>query len=135
MVPFWGRCTTHFSRDFGGDWDVHWREDSGDPCNFPRISSLFSFWWGRPFVFHQPGKQDRYIYIYINIYIYIYIHIYIYIYIYLLGSDFSSPGEEEVSIFQAPRSTLAGAVFGGPRKSFSAMAEGARKARGSWEVL
>ena len=20
MVPFWGRCTTHFS----GDWDVHW---------------------------------------------------------------------------------------------------------------
>ena len=24
MVPFWGRCTTHFS----GDWDVHW----GFPC-------------------------------------------------------------------------------------------------------
>ena len=24
MVPFWGRCTTHFSRDFSGDWDVHW---------------------------------------------------------------------------------------------------------------
>ena len=23
MVPFWGRCTTHFSRDFSGDWDVH----------------------------------------------------------------------------------------------------------------
>ena len=24
MVPFWGRCTTHFSRDFSGDWDVRW---------------------------------------------------------------------------------------------------------------
>ena len=24
MVPFWGRCTTHFSRDFSGDWDVYW---------------------------------------------------------------------------------------------------------------
>ena len=24
LVPFWGRCTTHFSRDFSGDWDVHW---------------------------------------------------------------------------------------------------------------
>ena len=23
MVPFWGRCTTHFGTYFGGDWDVH----------------------------------------------------------------------------------------------------------------
>ena len=25
-IPSWGRCrcTTHFSRDFSGDWDVHW---------------------------------------------------------------------------------------------------------------
>ena len=27
MVPFWGRYTTHFSRDFSGDWDVHWGYD------------------------------------------------------------------------------------------------------------
>ena len=25
MVPFWGRCTTHFRTYFSGDWDVHWR--------------------------------------------------------------------------------------------------------------
>ena len=24
MVPFWGRCTTHFRSYFSGDWDVHW---------------------------------------------------------------------------------------------------------------
>ena len=24
MVPFWGRCTTHFRTYFSGDWDVHW---------------------------------------------------------------------------------------------------------------
>ena len=24
MVPFWGRCTTHFSINFSGDRDVHW---------------------------------------------------------------------------------------------------------------
>ena len=24
MVPFWGRCTTHFKTYFSGDWDVHW---------------------------------------------------------------------------------------------------------------
>ena len=24
MVPFWGRCTTHFRTNFSGDWDVHW---------------------------------------------------------------------------------------------------------------
>ena len=23
MVPFWGRCTTHFRTYFSGDWDVH----------------------------------------------------------------------------------------------------------------
>ena len=23
-IPFWGRCTAHFGRDFSGDWDVHW---------------------------------------------------------------------------------------------------------------
>ena len=23
-IPFWGGCTTHFSRNFSGDWDVHW---------------------------------------------------------------------------------------------------------------
>ena len=23
-VPFWGRCTTHLSQDFSGDWAVHW---------------------------------------------------------------------------------------------------------------
>ena len=23
MVPFWGRCTTHFSLFYSGDWDVH----------------------------------------------------------------------------------------------------------------
>ena len=23
-IPFWDRCTTHFSRDFSGGWDVHW---------------------------------------------------------------------------------------------------------------
>ena len=23
-IPFWGRCTTHVSGDFSGDWDVHW---------------------------------------------------------------------------------------------------------------
>ena len=23
MVPFWGRCTTHFGVYFTGDWDVH----------------------------------------------------------------------------------------------------------------
>ena len=27
-----GRCTTHFSRDFRGDWDVHWG-DHGQMCN------------------------------------------------------------------------------------------------------
>ena len=27
MVPFWGRCTTHFRTYFGGDWDVHWGYD------------------------------------------------------------------------------------------------------------
>ena len=24
MVPFWGRCTTHFRTYFNVDWDVHW---------------------------------------------------------------------------------------------------------------
>ena len=24
MVPFWGRCTTHFRTYFSGDWNVHW---------------------------------------------------------------------------------------------------------------
>ena len=24
MVPFWGRCTTHFRSHFRWDWDVHW---------------------------------------------------------------------------------------------------------------
>ena len=24
MVPFLGRCTTHFRAYFSGDWDVHW---------------------------------------------------------------------------------------------------------------
>ena len=24
MVPFWGRCTTHFQFIFCGDWSVHW---------------------------------------------------------------------------------------------------------------
>ena len=23
MVPFWGRCTTHFRTYFSGYWDVH----------------------------------------------------------------------------------------------------------------
>ena len=23
-IPFWARRTTQFSRDFSGDWDVHW---------------------------------------------------------------------------------------------------------------
>ena len=27
MVPFWGRCTTHFRTYFSGDWDVHWGYD------------------------------------------------------------------------------------------------------------
>ena len=26
MVPFWGRCTTHFRTYFSGDWDVHWAQ-------------------------------------------------------------------------------------------------------------
>ena len=24
-IPFWGRCTTHFSQYFSGDWDVYWK--------------------------------------------------------------------------------------------------------------
>ena len=24
MVPFWGRCTTHFRTNCSRDWDVHW---------------------------------------------------------------------------------------------------------------
>ena len=32
MVPFWGRCTTHFSLFWWLDWDVHWGCDLGfDP--------------------------------------------------------------------------------------------------------
>ena len=32
MVPFWGRCTTHFRTYCSGDWDVHWGYDLGfDP--------------------------------------------------------------------------------------------------------
>ena len=27
MVPFWGRCTTHFKVYFSGNWDVHWGRD------------------------------------------------------------------------------------------------------------
>ena len=27
MVPFWGRCTTHFRTYFSGGWDVHWGYD------------------------------------------------------------------------------------------------------------
>ena len=27
MVPFWGRCTTHFRTYSSGDWDVHWGYD------------------------------------------------------------------------------------------------------------
>ena len=23
-IPFWGGCTTHFTWDFSGEWDVHW---------------------------------------------------------------------------------------------------------------
>ena len=35
MVPFWGRCTTHFRTDFSGDWDVHWGYDLDfDPWPF-----------------------------------------------------------------------------------------------------
>ena len=26
-IPFWGRCTTHFSTYFSGDWDVPWGYD------------------------------------------------------------------------------------------------------------
>ena len=26
-IPFWGSCTTRFSRDFSGNWDVHWGYD------------------------------------------------------------------------------------------------------------
>ena len=29
MVPFWGRCTTHFRTYFSGDWDIHWGYDLG----------------------------------------------------------------------------------------------------------
>ena len=31
MVPFWGRCTTHFRTYFSGDWDVHWGYLDFDP--------------------------------------------------------------------------------------------------------
>ena len=51
MVPFWGRCTTHFCRDFSWDWDVHWGyvlDFDPSPCDstalavstFPLESSL-----------------------------------------------------------------------------------------------
>ena len=32
VVPFWGRCTTHFRTYFSGDWDFHQGYDLGfDP--------------------------------------------------------------------------------------------------------
>ena len=46
MVPFWDRCTTHFSL-FSGDWDVHWGFDpwpylaSNQPCCFWCVKGWF----------------------------------------------------------------------------------------------
>ena len=39
MLPFWGRCTTHFS----GGWDVHWGYDFDFdpwPCGFSLCNDL-----------------------------------------------------------------------------------------------
>ena len=52
-IPFWleGEFTTHFSRDFSGDWDVHW--------GYGILTHAFAsiFWEGPPFKVDQ-AKLD-----------------------------------------------------------------------------
>ena len=58
MVAFWGRCTTHFGRDFSGDWDAPWGYDLDfDP--WPFVAEV----WQRPAVevvrFVDPADEGQ----------------------------------------------------------------------------
>ena len=64
MVPFWGRCTTHFRTYFSGEWDVHCKYDLDfDPwpyCHFVPIAPRWASWHRlKELPLHRPCAELR----------------------------------------------------------------------------